>query len=45
MDLVDMGKYKNQNKSYYWVLTATEILSTYTFAIPVGRKDRNIKTI
>ena len=22
MDLVDMGKYKNQNKGYYWILTA-----------------------
>ena len=25
MDLVDMGKYKNQNKGYYWILTAVEI--------------------
>ncbi len=33
MDLVDMGKYKNQNKGYYW------ILSRYAFTIPVYRKD------
>ena len=39
MDLVDMGKYKNQNKGYYWILTAVEILSRYGFAIPVYRKD------
>ena len=39
MDLVDMGKYKNQNKGYYWILTAVEILSRYAFAIPVYRKD------
>ena len=39
MDLVDMGKYKNQNKGYYWILTAVEILSRYAFTIPVYRKD------
>ncbi len=39
MDLVDMGKYKNQNKGYYWILTAVEILSRYVFTIPVYRKD------
>ncbi len=39
MDLVDMGKYKNQNKGYYWILTAVEILNRYAFAIPVYRKD------
>ena len=39
MDLVDMGKYKNQNKGYYWILTAVEILSRYSFTIPVYRKD------
>ena len=39
MDLVDMGKYKNQNKGYYWILTAVEILSRYAFSIPVYRKD------
>ena len=43
MDLVDMGKYskagQNQNKGYYWILTAVEILSRYAFAIPVYRKD------
>ena len=39
MDLVDMGKHKNQNKGYYWILTAVEILSRYAFAIPVYRKD------
>ena len=41
MDLVDMGKDKNQNKGYYWILTAIEILSRYAFAIPVYRKDTN----
>ena len=39
MDLVDMGKYKNQNKGYYWILTTVEILSRYMFMIPVYRKD------
>ncbi len=39
MDLVDMGKYKNQNKGYYWILTAIEIRSRYAFTIPVYRKD------
>ena len=39
MDLADMGKYKNQNKDYYCILTAIEILSRYAFAIPVYRKD------
>ena len=39
MDLVDMGKYKNRNKGYYWILTAIEILSCYAFTIPVYRKD------
>ena len=34
-----MGKYKKQNKGYYWILTTIEILSRYTFAIPVYRKD------
>ena len=34
-----MGKYKNKNKGYYWILTAVEILSRYTFTIPVYRKD------
>ena len=29
MDLVDMRKYKNQNKGYYWILTAVEILRRY----------------
>ena len=38
MDLVDTGEYKNQNKGYYWILTAIEILSRYAFAIPVYRK-------
>ena len=44
MDLVDMGKYKNKNKGYYWILTAIEILSRYAFAIPVYRKDTNHMT-
>ena len=35
-----MGKCKNQNKGYYWMLTAVEILSRYAFAIPVYRKRR-----
>ena len=39
MDLVDMGKYKNQNEGYYWILTGIEILFRYTFVIPVYRKD------
>ena len=34
-----MGSYKNQNKGYYWILTAIEILSRYAFAVPVYRKD------
>ena len=38
MDLVDMGKYKDQNKGFYWILTAVEILSRYAFTIPVYRK-------
>ena len=44
MDLVDMGKYKNQNKGYYWILTAVELLSRYAFAIPVYTKDTNNTT-
>lgn len=43
-DLVDMGKYKNQNKGYYWILTAVEILSRYAFTIPVYRKDTKSMT-
>ena len=44
-DLVDMGKYKNQNKGYYWILTAVEILSRFAFTIPVYRKDaKNMMT-
>ena len=39
LDLVDMGKYGNKNKGYRWILTAVEILSRYTFTIPVYRKD------
>ena len=38
-DLVDIGKYKNQNKVYYWNLTAVEILSRYAFGVPVYRND------
>ena len=41
MSLVDMGEYKNENKEYYWILTAIEILSRYDFAIPIYRKDTN----
>ena len=43
MDLVDMGSYKNQNKGY-WILTAIEILSRCSFAVPVYRKDTNNMT-
>ena len=39
LDRVDMGKYKNKNKGYYWILTAVEILSRYAFTIHVYRKD------
>ena len=39
LDLVDMGKYKNKNRGYYWILSAVEILSRYAFTIPVYRKD------
>ena len=39
VNLVDMGKYKNQNRGYYSFLTAIGILSWYGFAIPVYRKD------
>ena len=39
LDLVDMGKGKNKNKGYYWILTAVETLSRYAFTIPVYRKD------
>ena len=39
LDLVDMGKYKNKNKGYYWILTGVEVLSRYAFTIPVYRKD------
>ena len=39
LDLVDMGKYRTKNKGYRWILTGVEILSRYTFAIPVYRKD------
>ena len=34
-----MGKYASKNKGYRWILTAVEILSRYTFTIPVYRKD------
>ena len=36
-----MGSYKNQNKGYYWILPAVEIVSRYAFVIPVYRKDTN----
>ena len=39
MDLVDMRKYKNRSKGYFWILTAVEILSRYAFTIPLYRKD------
>ena len=39
MDLVDMKKFKRENKGYYWILTGIEILSRFAFAIPVYRKD------
>ena len=44
LDLVDMGKYKNKNKGYYWKLTVVEILSRYAFTIPVYRKDNKNMT-
>ena len=44
MDLVDMGKYKDENNGRYWILTAIEILSRYAFAIPVYRKDTSNMT-
>ena len=39
MDLVDMQKYSKENGGNKWILTLIEILSRYTFAIPVYRKD------
>ena len=39
VDFIDMGKYKNQNRGYYWILTAIEIFSRYAFAMPIYRKD------
>ena len=39
MDLVDMIKYSRQNKGYFLILTAVEILSRFALAIPVYRKD------
>ena len=44
LDLLDMGKYNNQNKGYYWILTAVEILSRFAFTIPVYRKDTKSMT-
>ena len=44
MDLVDMGKYKDQNRGFYWILTAVEILSRYAFTIPVYRKTTTYMT-
>ena len=44
MDLVDMGKYKSENKGFYWILTAVEILSRYAFTIPVYRKTTEYMT-
>ena len=29
LDLVDMGKYKNKNRGYYWILTAVRIGDTF----------------
>ena len=39
-----MGKYKNQNKGFYWILTPIEVFSRYAFAIQVYRKDANNMT-
>ena len=44
MDLVDIKKYKKENKGYYWILTGIEILSRFAFAIPVYRKDKENMT-
>ena len=37
-----MGKYKNQNNSYYWILTAIEIISRYAFAIVYRNNTTNM---
>ena len=42
--LVHMGKYIQQNKGFYWILTAVEILSRYAFTIPVYRKTTKYMT-
>ena len=39
IDLIDMGKCKNQNKGCYWILTATEILSRLLYLS--NRKDKS----
>ena len=44
MDLVDTGSNINQNKGYYLILLAIEILSRYSFTQPVYRKDTNNMT-
>ena len=44
MYLVDTCSYNNQNKGYYWILLAIEILSRYSFTQPVYRKDINNMT-
>ena len=44
MDLVDIKKYKKENKGYYWILTGIEILSRFAFAIHVYRKDKENMT-
>ena len=44
LNLVDMKKYKKENKDYMWILSGIEILSRFAFAIPVYRKDTDHMT-
>ena len=37
--LVEIAKYKNYNKGYYWILTSVEMVTRYAFAITFYRKD------
>ena len=36
---MDIGKYKNENRGYHWILTAVGILSRYAFTIIVYTND------
>ena len=44
IDLVDISKFSHKNQGYRWILTGIEILSRYTFAVPVQRKDTSHMT-